>query len=520
MKKASSIYRSVSALALATLVFTANGSGLITVDHERVEAIAAQHAEFTTHANLSRSVRQPAVTTDQLLGGTVGYTTNDAGVWGETDGTDSRYQSDTVTELASRPDASKTIFLDFDGAILTDTVWSKGDSEGRELIYPALTLDKASESDMRAVIYYTWAIVSENFAQFDVNVTTRVPEPAQIIRASEEDSEYGVHVVFTNHELDGMEHCECAGIASMSEFGNIAPDITPSPAFVNPNFGDDGYGARSPASAAWVLAHIATHEIGHTLGLEHDGTGDEHEYGKPIGPLSFFMGSTPAASKYARWSNGLLASTMKDFAGRMVQRQDDLTILAGILGLLPDDMPDSIVDEEVPSVDSDGRISGLLSDHNDVDVFRVYVPSRSVVKVEGRPAAHNYQLAAAIDIYDSDNTRLTPLTDERRWRTKFENGKAYYTDFSIDRHHVVVEPGWLTVRVHAGSGWPFTPDVQGQTYGSLGSWESRVTILPLDEDLQEQYEAGATPLSLFMQISAAEKSSHLDDMDLTRASTE
>lgn len=493
--------RTFATTAVVIVSVGALSAGAPTVSVEDAAEVHIEAIESITQANLSRSLTSTDYAPTGIFLGNETHTATPGSLWGETDSSDSRYEEDTVKALESRPEASKTIFLDFDGAILSDTEWSR-ESDEQELVYPALSFDDVADFDLdeRAVIYYTWAIISENFAPYDVNVTTKIPDVSKIIRSSEDDIEYGIHVIFTSHELDGLEDCHCNGIATLSVFGNVEPDKTPSPAFVNPKFGKDGFDVESPLAAAWILAHIGTHEIGHTIGLRHDGKGNSEEYSSPIGPVSFFMGLTPKKSKYARWSNGALANSVEDNAGAMVNGEDDLTILANALGLLPDDMPDSIFNENLASMNSWEPVRGLLTDHRDTDVFKVYVPVTSVISIEAKPGLHNYQLSAAADLYDSDMKRLTPSTENRRWRTKFENGKASYVDFAIDRHYAVVEPGFIYVRISAGSGWPHLPEVDQEEYGSLGSWEALFNSIALNEESFNDYANGMAPVDLYMQL--------------------
>ena len=68
--------------------------------------------------------------------------------------------------------STRTIYLDFDGATYSGTRWKNG----AEIVSPAYSIDADpttfSEIE-RAQIYLAWQTVAEDYAPFDVNVTTR-----------------------------------------------------------------------------------------------------------------------------------------------------------------------------------------------------------------------------------------------------------------------------------------------------------------------------------------------------------
>ncbi len=168
-------------------------------------------------------------------------------------------------ELHSRPGAQRTIFLDFDGYQLpSGTAW---DSQG----YFAAPYDTNGSpatfsSGELAVVQSVWARVSEDYAPFDVDVTTQDPGIAAIRRSSTGDQVYGTRVVISDHTSD----CGCGGVAYLGVF-----DATGSthdyyqPAWVY----TDGVG-----DGAHNIAEAASHEAGHNLGLNHDGTSSQGYY--------------------------------------------------------------------------------------------------------------------------------------------------------------------------------------------------------------------------------------------------
>jgi hypothetical protein len=69
-----------------------------------------------------------------------------------------------------------------------------------------------------------WRAVSEDYAVFDVDVTTEDPGLAGITRSSTTDTNYGVRVVIGGKCSDwlnpGVSNCGSAGIAYVNVFGS------------------------------------------------------------------------------------------------------------------------------------------------------------------------------------------------------------------------------------------------------------------------------------------------------------
>ena len=87
--------------------------------------------------------------------------------------------------LESLPGADKTIYLDFDGHVTTGTTWNS--AYGVSTINsPAYSIDgdgSTFNNQEMDRIQYVWEIVSEDFAPFNINVTTKDPGPAALSRS-------------------------------------------------------------------------------------------------------------------------------------------------------------------------------------------------------------------------------------------------------------------------------------------------------------------------------------------------
>ncbi|WP_068130382.1 Ig-like domain-containing protein [Roseimaritima ulvae] len=154
--------------------------------------------------------------------------------------------------LHSLPGADHTIYLDFDGHTTEGTTWNA--ASGRSSIVspaydpsgngPAFT---SSELDR---IQRIWRRVAEDFSPFHVNVTTEDPGEQALRRSGGDDAQWGTRVVITKD----WDSCGCGGFAYMNSFNDSADE----PVFVF-NTSEIGVSAAS------------SHEIGHALGLGHDG---------------------------------------------------------------------------------------------------------------------------------------------------------------------------------------------------------------------------------------------------------
>jgi hypothetical protein len=181
--------------------------------------------------------------------------------------------ADTFT-LHSLPGSTHTIFLDFDGVTVSATnAWHTEPSVrlpvGTYAGWDPSGDGPAFNDDERAAIQEIWARVAEDYAAFDVDVTTQAPTQAALTMNSASDTQFGTHVVFSGSPTPSDVICGggCGGVAMtgvinspVSLWGGAA-DVNEI-AWVFPS----GLGDISAS-----LAEAASHEAGHTFGLVHDG---------------------------------------------------------------------------------------------------------------------------------------------------------------------------------------------------------------------------------------------------------
>ena len=271
--------------------------------------------------------------------------------------TNGRLPLDRTFFLHSNPKATKLIYLDFDGHVTERTSWNN--RTNKALTTPQFSSDKDpknfSDAELER-IQYIWQRVAEDFAPFNINVTTEYPgnEEALINRGGKDDK-WGVRVAIGGSYKDWYGH-SAGGVAYINSFGGYWA----GPVFVfagNLGNGNEKY-----------TAEAISHEAGHALGLMHDGTTatavkKAAAYYKGQGPWAPIMGS--AYSKgLSQWSQGEYADASNG--------QDDIAIIGSErwgAGFIADDFADT-ADKATLLTGPALNQFGIIGTRNDTDWFK------------------------------------------------------------------------------------------------------------------------------------------------------
>ncbi len=265
-------------------------------------------------------------------------------------------------KLHSKPGSTNVIYIDFNGHSFSNTAWSSSTIQAR----PFDTDGNAAEfgASELAQIAEIWHRVAEDFAPFDVDVTTE--EPASFGPTT------GRILITHNKDVSGadMPYSTAGGVAYVNVWGRSNYASYYSPALVYYN---------NLASFAPYIAEAASHEMGHNLSLSHDGTSTQSYY-KGHGSGFVSWGPIMGVGYYTnvtQWSKGEYADAS--------QTQDDISLITSRLNLRSDDHGDDIFTPSALYIDSQGNIpvtspetdphnlapenKGIIETRDDVDFF-------------------------------------------------------------------------------------------------------------------------------------------------------
>ena len=336
------------------------------------------------------------------------------------------YPYDQTFLLHSKPGSNRTIYLDFDGQLVSGTAWNTGSGVDGTTAQPAFDTDgdpgTFSQAE-RDVVQEVWQRVSEDFAPFDVDVTTADPGAAALARSSDSDGVYGVRALITPSTDAQQKVCGgfSSGCAYIGTFDEVDGE-THEPAWIFPQMN----------YSTVQLADTVSHEVGHNLGLEHDGGGGDGEYYRGHNGWAPIMGS--GDHPISQWSKGEYASASNT--------QDDFAVIAANgAPVRPDDHADTRTGA-TPLVSGDLLTgSGLITAAADKDVFSFSRSCTGPVTVTGTPAPVGPDLDLRLRVLGADGTQLAsvdPVSAEvdaghatgmdATWTGSANQGSTYYLE--------------------------------------------------------------------------------------------
>lgn len=365
----------------------------------------------------------------------------------------------TVPALDSLPSAEHVMYLDFDGETVTDPLWPS-EIDGSPTIV-ALPATMAGQTITEAQIRAVWDAVAEDFRPFNISVTTI----ASRYSAAGARKRMRCIITPTNNAAPSA-----GGVAYLNSYSQA---------------GTNGYSSNIPcwsfnSGSVREMAMTISHELGHTVGLSHDGFLDsegrlEYYGGHGTGVTSWgaLMGA-PFGRPVTQWSKG-------DYAGR-TNTEDDLAIISNITNgfrYRTDDVGNStgtarLITDQIYGVFND---LGVISEGTDVDYHRINAGD-GPINVTVTPLTTEPNLDVVLELRDSNDALIT---------TANPSGSLAAT---ISRN-LTVGVYYLVVR-RTGVGNPLDNPPSGyDAYGSLGGYRftGNFTPLPLIPTITVEPEA-------------------------------
>jgi len=316
-----------------------------------------------------------------------------------------------VQTLQSRPGSSRVVFIDYWGGVVTGTAWN-ANNNGQDIPYEPYNSEGSSSSFTQtelARMYVAWAEAADDYAPFDVNITTDV----NVFNAADPLKRSRMISTPTNTVAPGAGGVAYVGVFGRSSFGRSANYLTVGWSFNN-DFSTMG------------MTH--SHEAGHQMGLSHDGDNNANpQYYSGHSNWGPIMGA-PFGKDYVQWSKG-------DYNGATTP-ENDIDIIKAKLTEVSDDYGDTSASAEAINIDG-AELTGIISPAGlrvDTDVFLLEQGGTSTVTIdvrsfaEGLPRGVGPNLSMLVQLRDAAGGLLknrSPNTNPDTGFNEYGNGGFY-----------------------------------------------------------------------------------------------
>lgn len=312
------------------------------------------------------------------------------------------YAAEQTFLLHSRPGAQRVIYLDFNGYLATGTAWNA--SYGLSAIdAPAFDLDgdpSTFNSTELGRIQAIWQRVAEDYAPFDVDVTTEEPAADAISRSSSSDLTFGTRVVVTKDwTTNTSSPCGCGGFAYVGVFDDTTEYYKPAYVFYD----------RLGSGNEKYVAEAISHEAGHNLGLSHDGTTTGSAYYAGHGSGATGWAPIMGVGYYqalVQWSKGEYPNANNT--------EDDLARIPMFGAPLAADDHGGTFASATPLTTAPGAGtvsfsgSGVIGTRTDVDMFS-FVAGAGPISLTLNPATPSPNLDLLAELYDASGVLVASV---------------------------------------------------------------------------------------------------------------
>lgn len=293
--------------------------------------------------------------------------------------------------LHSKPAASKVIYLDFNGHTTSGTYWNTNFTSGANIVTPPYSTDSTTTSFSTAElnnIQAIWQRIAEDFAPFDVDVTTQDPGLEALRKTTTSDTQFGVRVCIGGSSYDWYG-AGAGGVAYLNSFTWNSD----TPCFV--------FTAQLGSGNVKYTSEAASHEAGHTFNLSHDGQ-LAHD---AVAAVGYYQG-------HANWAPIMGVGYYKDVTqwskGEYPyanNTQDDTAMIAGITGYRVDEHGDSIVNA-TPLTGTAIDAAGIIERRTDADIFG-FTTGAGTISFNATTAALSPNLDIQFALYDGLGNLVT-----------------------------------------------------------------------------------------------------------------